>query len=497
MPSAAFSRFWRTDLTRDLFLSFTTQDDLKSLRLVSTDFAVQAAPALFADVHVTFNTNAFSRRVRMSALERLGHHIKKLTFHMAHGANTFLPPLIDPDTGLEKHFVYKPLIHPLSRPSSASSSSSYSKYGSSEMTDLLIRQYPPLFHAATNIANFHRFVTVLPNLRHVHISCPGQQAEHRYRRSCIDYALISLRVALEAYAPPMLKQLTLSPIHPGALWYLRATPFSFGSTPAATKLWRCVEKLDMSIQSFPRTYSDKADHLKLLQSYLSTFPLLRTLRFAWLGTKEPSPLSLHLEPHITDQPISEMLKDDSTESPAKWPTLPIKSSAAPLRFRKLKILHISNATMDAPCTAAFITTHREVLDEVDFHECEVRGEGTWEEALAPLLKKKRKSRSDRTVDSSSSESARSQPGRTKLKHRSREKTPPVEVMEVPIMLTQPITQANQELILDMMWKNVARESGPGWGASGLRLLRAASLRTRQLWEWGSGRRKCNSRHGGL
>src|SRR5271155_741010 len=248
MPSVAFSRFWRTDLTRDCFLSHTAPDDLRSLRLVSHDFAATVAPTLFADTQISFNVNSFSRQARIAALERIGHYITKLTFNMPHTSETFLPPLLDPVTGQEQHFIYEPQIN-VSRPSSSDSRSSSPKYGSCAMNDLLVRQYPPLFHAATNISSFIRAFAAMPSLRHLHITCPDQPEPHRYRRSVVDYALISLRIAISQANPASLRTLTLSPIHPSALLHLRPT-LSIGATPTSTRPWHRITHLNISIASF-------------------------------------------------------------------------------------------------------------------------------------------------------------------------------------------------------------------------------------------------------
>ena len=481
MPSAAFEQFWRTDLTRECFLSFVDRTDLKQLRLVCSDFAADAAPPVFAEIKVNFTVNVLSRRVRMRALDRIGGLAKRLNFHMPHDNHTFLPPLLDAETGLEQHFTYEPVLNHSSRPSSSSSSSSSLRSDNPEISDLLIRQYPPLFHAATNIAAFHRLIAAMPNLRHVQVSCPDQPSGQQYRRSCVDYALISLRIALETANLRHLTSLALGPIHPAAIWYLRPAPFSIGCSPVSARLWRRIQRLDISMSAFPRSTFDKADHYKLLQSYLTCFPSLTSFHFKWIGGMGPSPVSLHIEP-CTPPNMLEMLMNEcpcptgATSEPA------LNSRAVPSRLQKLKYLRVTNASLDVSATAKFISSHRKVLDEVDFDNCLIRDGGTWEEALAPLIKNKSKP----TPDSNSHKRQHDTPRATNLAP-----TEP-ETMEVPIVLNQPIPTSKPEIVRDLLWKNVARESGSNWGTAGLKLLRKASMRTREVWRGRFGREQWNA-----
>lgn len=194
MASSAFLQFWWTGRTRESFLSHLDNEELASLRLVCHDFSVRAAPRLFDDLKMTFKTSLFTKPARMAALNRIGHHVRAFTFNMPHSAETFLPPLLDPTTGEEETFIYEPYVQ-----SSRDSASRLSNptYGSWEMTDMLVKQYSPLFHAAANIPSFIRAFSAMPGLKHLIISCPGQEAGQRYRRSIVDYALISLRIAVE------------------------------------------------------------------------------------------------------------------------------------------------------------------------------------------------------------------------------------------------------------------------------------------------------------
>ena len=203
---SAFLQFWWTDRTRDTFLSYVQKDDLANLRLACHDFGVRAAPALFEEITINFRASSFSKPTRMAALGCIGQHVQTLKFSIPHGPETFLPPLLDPITGEETTFIYEPYV--IATRDSASRRS-IPMYGSWEMTDMLVKQYSPLFHAAANVPSFIRALSAIPNLKHLKVSCPGQEPNQRYRRGIVDYALISLRIAIERCKLPLLDTLSL------------------------------------------------------------------------------------------------------------------------------------------------------------------------------------------------------------------------------------------------------------------------------------------------
>ena len=437
MTSTAFLKFWQNDLVRNTCLFYAVQDDLKALRLVCRESAVDVAPVLFRTTTLHFSAYSFARQARLLALERIGHHIKTFLFTMPHTSDTFLPPLIAPDTLEEINFNYEPKLYN-SRPSSASSSSSGSRYGSWEMSDLLIKHYPPLFHAATNVPAFVRALAAMPNLRELRISCPGQRSGQRYRRDVVDYALISLRVAVEQANPPALHALTLSPVHPAAAFYLRPQ-VTYGASPASTRVWRRIKKLDIAMQSFAYGRDSPSDHLKVLHTYLQSFTLLEDLKFRWLGDQGPCPLSIDAEP-CTSRPVSL----DCAKACPKSSALP---SCKPIRFRYLRNMQLINAVLDASQAAAFITLHRKVLHEFQFDECHLRS-GTWDDALAPLSKIA---------------------GNDKWKRKRQE-----EVMDVPLVLGNVEQRVSEECVRSRLWDD------PTLRRKGYEALKKMSLRTRDI-----------------
>jgi len=442
MPSVACANFWRTDLTRDCFLSYATKHDLQALRLVCRDFSVHVAPRLFQSISICFHTNTFSRRSRMLALERIGHHVRHVSFNMPHSADTFLPPLLAPGTRDEVTFVYEPRVPPAAaRPSSSSSSSSgslTSKYGSWEMNDLLVKQYPPLFHAATDIDGFVRAFTAMAHVRHLTISCPDQPAAQRYRKDAVDYALISLRVAVERANPLALESLSLTSVHPAAPFYLRPQ-LSIGASPSSSRVWHRVRRLKMEMESFAYGDDHPSDHLKILHTYLQSFSQLHHLDFRWLGAKGPCPLSLDAEP-CTSRPAS-------LDCAKACPLSSERPACKPIKFRHLKSMHLKNASLDASQAAAFVMSHRKVLQEFEYEQCHLRS-GTWDDALAPL---------------------------TRICGNDDWKRKQEEVMEVPLMLSPVDDKNDAECVQNALW-----DDEPCRKNKGLQALRKVSLRTREI-----------------
>ena len=386
MSCPAFLQFWWTARPRDTVLSFLPKEDLASLRLACHEFSVRATPVLFQEISVTFRSSIFTKPARMAALDRIGHHIQTFEFRMPHGPETFLPPLLDPVTGEEVTFVYEPSVQPSKDPMCRLSNPTY---GSWEMTDMLVKQYPPLFHAAANVPSFIRAFASVVNLKHLKISCPGQETGQRYRRSIVDYALISLRIAIERNRLLALDTLSLSSIHAGAIWYLNPT-MGFGALPTSARRWRQIKNLFIEIDSVPFSPKPPSDHLKALHAYLQVFASsARRLTFRWLGAKGLCPLTLHDEVCLQSQ----------------TPNLacPRRSHIAlpPLKFQKLRDMEVENIIIDAFQISSFINRHRRTLSDFNFEDTKLR-KGTWDQALKPLTRisgsEKWKEKSEEVMD---------------------------------------------------------------------------------------------------
>lgn len=371
-----FQRFWLTENCRDTLLAHIDPEDLPTIRLVCHDFASRAAPFLFEYLTVTFKPSSFTKHARMEALARIGHHVRTFTFHMPHSPNTFLPPLIDPATGEEKPFIYEPQIQVAPH---VPGHIKQPKYGSVEMTDLLLQQYPPIFHAATNVPAFVAAFSEMPNMTHLKVSCPGSDNAPQYRRTAVDYALISVRIAVERAPLFDLHTLSLLPIHPGGLLYLH--PISgFGSNHTSARRWTQIRKLSICMDSVhfsstqPRVRAHAIEHLRILHAYLRTLSRgLTRVFFRWKGERGPSPLSLDREPCM--MPIEEEMMHPSQRGETRGPRA--------LKFTRLRYMELENAVMDSSQISEFISKHKRTLVEFNFEDVKLR-HGDWDDALAPL-----------------------------------------------------------------------------------------------------------------
>lgn len=367
--SGTFLKFWLDDHCRDRLLSYVPKPDLASLRLACHDFSVRAAPALFNDLIITFRTSTFTKPARLAALDRLGFYVKTLSFHLPHSAETFLPPLVEPDTGAELSFTYTPQIQ---------TSRKQAKYGDCGTTEILTRQYPALFHAATNVPAFVRALSAFVNLAHLKIGCPGYDATTAYRRSVVDYALISLRIAVEQNCLNALDTLTLSPIHPGALLYLSPI-IGYGATPRSASRWSRIQHLSIHSTAMPgRPGRGDLDHSKLLQTYLRNFQAnLTTFDFRWEGEKGALPLQRPIMSAAAcgTHPAECVVGDGS------HPLLCRSKGLKPLHFPKLRRLEVENVKTSADEVRAFVEAHKHTIEDVDLAAVELVS-GTWDEALA-------------------------------------------------------------------------------------------------------------------
>ncbi|KFY94669.1 hypothetical protein V500_03117, partial [Pseudogymnoascus sp. VKM F-4518 (FW-2643)] len=277
----------------------------------------------------------------MEALARFGHHVGHLTFSMPHTESTFLPPLLSPVTGREVNFLYTPHT-------SLASETERPKYGTHELGDYLTQQYRPIFHAATNVPAFIRALACIPNLRHLSVSCPGQEPCQRYRRSAVDYALISLRIAIESASLTQFEKLSLA-VHAAALLYLNPTP------------------------SF--------DHLKLLTNYIRTFSAsLEKLAFHWQGQRGPCPLTLNDSSRPSFPSSATKLFAEIT---SPMPPLPETPPPPPLHFPNLRRLFMRNAWVASEQVSSLVSKHGSSLRTIDFDNVTLTS-GSWDEALAPL-----------------------------------------------------------------------------------------------------------------
>ncbi|KAF4983855.1 hypothetical protein FZEAL_837 [Fusarium zealandicum] len=383
-----FVALLRSDHIKDALLPRLSTTDTCAVRQASSACCNLLTKRLFTRIHVSFSASTFTRPARVAALSRIGHHIEHLTFYLAHSDATFLPPLIHPVSGNEICFLYTPhtsMGSVLSRP----------KYANSELGDILTQQYPPLFHAATNVPSFINAMRNVPNIRHLTIRCPGQDPKERYRRDIVDYALISLRISLERAPLTKLHKLSLSSLHPAAFNYLRHV-HGFGSVPSAGRRWNQIRKLSISVDAWDfYGPSPGRDHLKIMDEYIRTFaPNLEKFAFTWLGRKGPCPVALASDPLFAPPRASRKLFHEVTSPMSPLPTPPTRG---PIHFAKLRHLQVRNATMNAPQLSNLINSHRQTVKEFDFESVVLADNGNWDDVLAPLDTDDAWSRSSNTL----------------------------------------------------------------------------------------------------
>jgi hypothetical protein len=154
----------------------------------------------------------------------------------------------------------------------------------------------------------------------------------------MDYGLISLRVALEQAPLQKLEALSLLPIHPDGLLYLRPV-MGFGTSPVSRKRWTQIQTLTIHMESFPYELSQSMDRLKIIHSYLKEFSNLRGFIFHWKGTKGPNPLSL-----------------------ATVPAPCVRQQ--PLKFPELRYVELENAISNRSQISNFLMKHPGLFDVV-------------------------------------------------------------------------------------------------------------------------------------
>lgn len=371
-----FYCLWQESRIRDKLFENLSKEDICNVRLASSACCNLVTKRLFLRTHLTFTPNSFTRQTRIQALARIGHYIEHLTFYFPHSNATFLPPLIHPLSGREISFLYKPhtsMGSVLERP----------KFGNEALGEILTSQYPPLFHAASNVPSFINAMKYLVNIRHLTIKTPGQDPKERYRRDIVDYALISLRVALERAPIKKLNKLSLS-VHPSAFLYLRSVQ-GFGCLPSAGRRWKQIRKMQINVDSWDfYGPSPGLDHLKIIQDFLHSYSTsLEKLTFTWHGRKGPCPIALAADPLFAPPRSSLKLYREVTSPMSPLPAAPPRK---PIAFRKLRYMAVRNATMNEAQVADLVALHQSCVREFDFENSVLIGDGSWDNALAPLTK---------------------------------------------------------------------------------------------------------------
>lgn len=276
-------------------LGYLRTQDVCSLRRTSSAYCNLVTARLFEKLFFTFRLNSLTERSRIQALSRIGQHVSHLTFNFPHSQETALPRLLDVESGEEVGFRYVPRrLTP-----SFVLQSSRRRCAQAELEQILTLHYPALFHQSTDIQSFYCFLRMLPRLQHLSITCPGQKYD-LHRKDIVDYALISLRIALEHGRLARLEELRLF-VHPTMFLNVRPVP-GFGSTPQASRCWRKIRRLHISVTNWnvwPAPMS-ASSHLHLVIDFIRIYMLsgnLEALSLSWHGERRGPCLDLPMSFH--------------------------------------------------------------------------------------------------------------------------------------------------------------------------------------------------------
>lgn len=243
------------------------------------------------------------------------------------------------------------------------------------MRDLLVKQYPPLFHAATGVPSFIRVLSLLHRLRHLRVTCEGQPPSHRYWRSVVDYALISLRMAVEQVSLKCFNSLSLLLVHPTVVLYLQPN-LGFGASPASRKRWAQVRHLTIHMEGFPYQAGVPTDHLKLLHGICKA--LLGS--GLWCSTGRAEGGFRHCRWQVS--PYLQNASNTRSMQPSRQEGYGLR----PLQLSYLQEVELVNAAMDASQVASFIFDHQKPLTRNQLPRRRLRT-GSWDDALGPLTQR--------------------------------------------------------------------------------------------------------------
>lgn len=370
-----FIGVWLNDSVRDVLCDACDDDTLCSLRKTSRDLADVIAPVLFKTLYLSFRIDTFSKPGRLETFSRVGHHVRDLHFSMEHCEATFLPELYATD-GESNMWPWAPCKTVKSKVERTLRQPTESEQW--------MEHWPPMFQAASNAYQFIRFFRYMPRLRGLTLTTSGQDSQDLYRRSAVDFAVASVRTALDNVDLQLFRRLSLD-IHPGALLSLMPT-HSYVNSPRSNRLIKRIKKLKITMTSWDFEKNEK-DHLKLLDSYIRSFaPSLEKLIFTWDGERGPCPVTLQSDSLINllayENRNAHLLFGEMTSPMSPLPERPAKPE---INFSRLRSIKLQNASMTAQQLHDFFARHRETLRSYELNEVELKDHGDFEYVVSPLL----------------------------------------------------------------------------------------------------------------
>lgn len=289
-----------------------------------------------------------------------------------------LAPLVDPWTGRERAFVFPPPPSPHEDNDAGGRRRKRAergpRYGDWETTALLIKQYPSLFHAAADIGGFEEMMSGIVNLRSLTVRCTGTDglgggggggAGGGWMKTTVEYALVSLSLALETAKMESLTRLSLLHVHVRGLRALSSTRRNDQGRASSRDWRRNVRRLEMTVLSDPGSGSRDST---TLHEFLIGFSGLQKFDFRWEGERDSSPMPLYRT-------------SDTACHPATRRTHRYQQHDTP--FPLLTHLVIDNAIMSAKQIQDILVSHWATLEDLVLESIALTG-GTWDEALAPL-----------------------------------------------------------------------------------------------------------------
>ena len=352
---------------RGKIFSYLAAQDIASLRQTSSRIRKEITPTVFRTLKVTFQALTFHPE-RVRALGRIGHHVKIFRFVFPHSEETYMPPMLDPETKELISLVYEPSIR-------NGDLKGASKFGNKMMDALALNNYGIILMSALDSHQFTKCFLSMKNLRTIIISCPGIPLGEPGRRCIVDFALLSLRTAIERSRPPRLRAIHFDPVHLSGVQHLLPGEFSpMRTSTNSPRVWNQIKKLTLKISAWVPLASGQGTqleywtHMRFLHRFLENFPTVKNLSFGW--TRESRgicPLTLDAMPYMSPNQHG-------------GPSVIVDR---PLKFSKLHNLKLENVAVDSRAFKLFLGRHttgfREWnLDDVYF------ASGTLEDALEPL-----------------------------------------------------------------------------------------------------------------
>ena len=280
-----------------------------------------------------------------------------------------MPSMLDPDSRKLRSLIYEPFSR------QGEKRDRRNTFGSKSVDTLALHNYGIMLMAAMDASQFTRALACMENLTSLIVSCPGTPMGEPGRRCVVDYALWSLRTAVERARLLTLRVVILDPVHLTGLQYLLPGTLAVGNVINSRQIWSQVKTLSMTISAWkelangpPTLYKT---NLKFLHQFLEHFTNIEELAFCWTReARSICPLTLDLLPYRNPRLATKPARDSSVVN-------------GRLTFPRLSRLRLENIGVDACDLRSFLSRHlahfREwFLDDVSFIN------GTLEEALRPV-----------------------------------------------------------------------------------------------------------------